>query len=114
MRLNGHGQIAHDEWYHSVEIRAELALDAFVVMPNHVHGIVFINGQEGDPPVVPALALGPRPRSLGHSLPDTNCPRPGALPGHKPVQGRLEGRPLSANRIRCGNAITRAILIVRT
>ena len=65
MRLNGHGQIAHDEWYHSVEIRAELALDAFVVMPNHVHGIVFINGQEDDPPVAPPLAPGPRPRSLG-------------------------------------------------
>jgi len=65
MRLNGYGQVAHDEWYRSADIRAELALDAFVVMPNHVHGIVFIDGQEGDPPVAPTLINGPRPRSLG-------------------------------------------------
>ncbi len=65
MRLNGYGQIARDEWHRSADIRAELALDAFVVMPNHVHGIVFIDGQEGDPPVAPTLVPGPRPRSLG-------------------------------------------------
>ena len=51
MRLNGQGQIARDEWSRSADIRAELALDSFVVMPNHVHGIVFIDGEEGDPPV---------------------------------------------------------------
>jgi len=52
-------------WYRSADLRAELALDAFVVMPNHVHGVVFIDGQKGDPPVAPTWANGPRPRSLG-------------------------------------------------
>ena len=32
-------------------VRAELRLDEFVVMPNHIHGIVFMNGQKGDPNV---------------------------------------------------------------
>ena len=36
----------------------------FVVMPNHIHGIVRINVEEGDPPVAPTLVNGPRPRSL--------------------------------------------------
>ena len=53
------------EWYRSADLRGELTMDAFVVMPNHVHGIVFINGQKGDPPVAPTLVNGPRPRSLG-------------------------------------------------
>ena len=32
---------------------------------NHIHGIVRINVEEGDPPVVPTLVNRPRPRSLG-------------------------------------------------
>jgi putative transposase len=42
MHLNEWGQIAHTEWLASQEIRRELKLDAFVVMPNHLHGIVWI------------------------------------------------------------------------
>ena len=65
VHLNGCGQTARDEWYRSADLRAELVLDAFVVMPNHIHGIVFIDGPKGDPPVAPTSANGPRPRSLG-------------------------------------------------
>jgi hypothetical protein len=65
MYLNGYGGIACEEWYRSAELRDELMLDAFGVMPNHVHGLVFIDGQKGDPPVAPTLPNGPRPRSLG-------------------------------------------------
>ncbi len=42
MRLNDIGMMVRDEWLRSVEIRNEIHLDAFVVMPNHVHGIVLI------------------------------------------------------------------------
>ena len=31
-----------EEWLHSQELRCEIQLDAFVIMPNHVHGIVII------------------------------------------------------------------------
>ncbi len=42
MELNAFGEIAREEWTKSAEIRREIVLDRFVVMPNHVHGIVFI------------------------------------------------------------------------
>jgi putative transposase len=44
IRLNAVGEIARDEWYRSAELRPEVLLDAFVVMPNHIHGIVALNG----------------------------------------------------------------------
>ena len=44
MLLNEIGRIVRDEWFRSAEIRREIALDPdeFVVMPNHIHGIVWI------------------------------------------------------------------------
>lgn len=42
MSLNHIGIIVRDEWLRSASIRREIRLEAFVVMPNHVHGIVFI------------------------------------------------------------------------
>jgi len=44
MVLNEYGEIVQEEWMRSAEIRAEIELfpDEFVVMPNHVHGIVWI------------------------------------------------------------------------
>jgi putative transposase len=40
MTLNGYGEIVGEEWKRSEEMRDEVVLDAFVVMPNHMHGIV--------------------------------------------------------------------------
>ena len=64
MKLNEVGRIAAEEWLKSVQIRTEITLDAWVVMPNHVHGIVMIadDRRRLDRPVAPS---GPRPRSLG-------------------------------------------------
>lgn len=61
MRLNDIGVLAFNEWLKSAEIRREIQLDAFVVMPNHVHGIVFILQE------IPAYvgATGSRPRVPG-------------------------------------------------
>jgi REP element-mobilizing transposase RayT len=42
VRLNSFGRIVEEEWLRSAEIRSEIKLDAWVVMPNHIHGIVFI------------------------------------------------------------------------
>ena len=36
------GHVAQAEWRRSAEIRPEIEIDAFVVMPNHLHGIVGI------------------------------------------------------------------------
>src|SRR5689334_16047560 len=44
MQLNKLGEIARREWFRTAELRpyVELFEDEFVVMPNHVHGILWI------------------------------------------------------------------------
>ncbi len=38
------GQIVKEEWQRTAIVRPHLGLDEFVVMPNHVHGIVVLLG----------------------------------------------------------------------
>ncbi len=45
MVLNQFGMIVYKEWMKSSSIRREIVLDSVVVMPNHIHGIVFICNQ---------------------------------------------------------------------
>jgi len=59
MHLNAYGKIVQTEWLESSEIRNEIELDAYQIMPNHFHGIVFIqnsamNHDRGDRPIAPA------------------------------------------------------------
>lgn len=42
MVLNEFGKIAWNEWFNTECIRDNVLLDAFVVMPNHIHGIIEI------------------------------------------------------------------------
>jgi putative transposase len=44
VRLSPIGKILQEEWFKSGEIRQEICLfdDQFVIMPNHIHGIVWI------------------------------------------------------------------------
>jgi putative transposase len=49
MILNQYGQIAYDEWLKTPDIRPNVALDVFVIMPNHMHAIVlFIDENTSD------------------------------------------------------------------
>jgi putative transposase len=59
MRMNAIGEIVHEEWFRSGRIRLEIELDAFVVMPNHIHGIVRIVGAHGVRPNVGANGVCP-------------------------------------------------------
>jgi REP-associated tyrosine transposase len=47
MELNALGRAVMDEWLRIATLRSGVELDAFVVMPNHIHGIVFLNDKEG-------------------------------------------------------------------
>jgi putative transposase len=71
MRLSEIGEIVQDEWLRTEEIRHEIVLDAFVVMPNHVHGVVFILDDIKSPVRAtrqsPLPIRGPQKRSLDHS-----------------------------------------------
>ena len=42
MVLTEYGRIAAEEWVRTAEVRANVEMDEFVVMPNHVHGIIWI------------------------------------------------------------------------
>ncbi|MCC6613109.1 MAG: transposase [Anaerolineae bacterium] len=42
MHLSRMGSIAHDLWYTIPDHHSQVELDAFVVMPNHVHGIIVV------------------------------------------------------------------------
>ena len=65
MLLNDAGKIVEDEWLKSGEIRNEILLDEWVVMPNHFHGILIITDtRRGDRPVAPTRP-GPKPKSIG-------------------------------------------------
>ena len=47
MYENDCGKLAREQWFESAQIRQEFALDAFIVMPNHLHGILWILGPKG-------------------------------------------------------------------
>jgi REP element-mobilizing transposase RayT len=48
MQLSEIGKTAQNEWLNSMDIRPDMNLDmeCFVVMPNHIHGIVVIGKNE--------------------------------------------------------------------
>ena len=69
MRLSAEGEIVKEEWIKSARIRKEIEIDmdAFVIMPNHIHGIVNIMDISDD-----------EVRAYGHT------PLPEPLISHKP------------------------------
>ena len=48
MRLNALGEIVREEWFKTAELRPYVRLhdDEFVIMPNHIHGIIRIVGDD--------------------------------------------------------------------
>ena len=52
MQLSEAGKIIEEEWLRGAELRSEITLDEFVVMPNHFHGIVVIGE-----PLIPLAAI---------------------------------------------------------
>ncbi|MGM0545474.1 MAG: transposase [Bacteroidota bacterium] len=44
MILNKYGQIAKKEWFRTEKLRDNVCLDEFIVMPNHLHGIIELKG----------------------------------------------------------------------
>jgi REP element-mobilizing transposase RayT len=43
MVLNEYGKIVNTEWLKTPEMRPNIELDEFIIMPNHFHGIIIIN-----------------------------------------------------------------------
>ena len=91
MRRNALGDIVHAEWYATERIRPEIRLGAFIVMPNHLHGIIEI------------VDVGAR-RRLARTTPGKQLPgRPhGPAPGSVgAILGQIKSRTKKAiNRTR--------------
>ncbi len=75
MHLNALGEIVRAEWFRSADIRREIVLypDEFVIMPNHIHGIVWIVNVDDDGDDPASGATGPQ-----HHHRDSNRFRGGA------------------------------------
>ena len=68
MQLSSVGELVHQHWLRIPRLRSDVQLDEFVVMPDHVHGVVVLLGNKatGDPEGRPcARTSGPAPGSLG-------------------------------------------------
>jgi REP element-mobilizing transposase RayT len=85
MQENDCGEIVRQQWFESSQIRQNLDLDAFIVMPNHLHGILWIVGPNGIRPRVdltpPGLSCA-RPRT-NRVQQNSNAIRPNE-PGRTP------------------------------
>ncbi len=46
MMPNAIGRIIDEEWQRTAELRPYIDLDSFVLMPNHIHGIIVIHGDD--------------------------------------------------------------------
>ena len=65
MRLNEIGKIVEEEWLRTENIRPGIELDVFVIMPNHVHGIIVIKDESPNVGTHSCASLRRKPRSLG-------------------------------------------------
>lgn len=99
MQRNTLGQIVWDEWFRSAKLRTEIELDAFVVMPDHIHGIVFIQPvaetSSGDPSHQPTSPVPRHPR-VAAQLPRSHRPRPRPHQPH-PVLHRQQSPQMVQN-----------------
>lgn len=70
--LNGFGEIVREEWFRGAQLRPYLRLtaDEYVVMPNHVHGILWIVDDFLDP-AARARPQGPVIEQFGKPVPSS-------------------------------------------
>jgi putative transposase len=68
MRLNALGAIVAAEWRRTPEIRPNVAVDEFVVMPNHFHALLAIEGSRRGVLHTPSLQLRSPSQTLGAIL----------------------------------------------
>jgi len=80
MILSESGQIAYNLWYELPEHFAFVSMDEFVVMPNHVHGIVIIESTTTVGTLhATSLQNATSHRSIQNEFMSTISPKPGSL-----------------------------------
>ncbi len=53
--LSPAGEIANDEWQKTSDVRPDVRVDAYVMMPNHIHGILIIDRNRALTPGQPSV-----------------------------------------------------------
>jgi len=101
MYLNALGQTVVGEWKRSEEIRDRVHLDAFVVMPNHLHGIVVFADPVVDAPTCPRnyWALGTTSGNDSNESPDESDPVKPSTGGSTLLDGKCHahGEPAGSD-----------------
>jgi len=106
MILNDAGKIVHDEWIKSAEIRSNIILHEFTIMPNHFHGIIELTQPVGNTGVVGnvgALRATPLPTTTPPQPPTTTIPpQPTSPPRHHHAssQPTITTRPYSRTDVK--------------
>ena len=66
MILNDFGKIVEEEWERTPIVRSNVELGAYMVMPNHFHGILIVaDGVGASRRLAPTKVISPKPGSLG-------------------------------------------------
>jgi len=70
MQLNEYGRLVHEAWCNLPDHYPHVALDAFVVMPNHVHMIILLADVGAGPIQADSVQAGfkPAPTARRHAL----------------------------------------------
>ena len=115
MRPNAIGHIVAEEWVRTATIRSEIELDAWVVMPNHLHGILVIsdpgmsvNIRTGSSQHIVGATGGRPSQCTGEPL-KCRGERPLAPTHRSPVAASMRPRPLGAAVAGFKSASTRRI-----
>jgi putative transposase len=120
VRLSPFGLIVQNEWLRTAEIRREVELDAFIVMPNHFHAIVVFTNSLVESKPVGAHGmrpdLDPRRDQGAHRAPlHSNDPHPRLDQGAHRAPLHSHRKPKSLGSLVAGfkASVTRQINLLR-
>lgn len=105
-KLNEFGRIVMEEWERSATIRSEIEIDEFIIMPNHMHGIVIINGVTNGISNAGANGRSPLPRESENAIAAATSSN-----SHSPLQ--MKPKSISSFVSGFKSAVTKRINIAR-
>ncbi len=82
MHLSNFGDIVETEWCKSFEIRNELYLDEYIIMPNHIHAIVILKNGNGNGTHVETHGRASLQPTSSNEPTSSNKPMPNNYPTH--------------------------------
>ncbi len=86
--LNNFGEMARDEWMRTGDVRDNVEIDEFVIMPNHIHGIIIIKPDD--------IEMSGR-RGVLHTPVSQICEQP-ATTGQRDLHSRIDGGTKTGQR----------------